>query len=86
MKNSIFLSVEVGYDIRTTELTADEWGDVQNGVELHKSVLDWYEGEEFTYEFHFNSSMEQGSTLVVTYDDCGVGFIGNISEAFIEEL
>jgi hypothetical protein len=81
MKDKVTLSIEVGYELRTVELTAGEWSKVQLGEELHKTVQDFYEGSEFNYEFHFNSQMEPDSSLVVTYDDGGVGFVGDISDA-----
>ena len=49
-----------------------------------EEIEDYYEGEEFSYEFHFNSSQHEGNSLVVTYDDAD-GFIGNIEDAFIDE-
>jgi hypothetical protein len=80
--NTIQISVEVGYDLRSVELTPDEWGEVQNGQHLVREVVDYYEGEKFTYVFAFND--RQGSSLVVTYDDAD-GFEGNIGDAIIEE-
>ena len=82
---SVNVSVEIGYELRTVSLSELEWKKVRTGHSLSKEILDYYEGEEFTYEFHFNSSDYKGNSLVVTYDDAD-GFIGNIEDAFIEEL
>ena len=76
----IHVSVVVGYDLRTVELTHDEWAAVQNGQHLIREVVDYYEGEKFTYVFAFND--RQGSSLVVTYDNAD-GFIGDIGDAII---
>lgn len=81
---TINVSVEVGYELRTVSLTELEWKSVQAGETLTKGIKDYYEGEEFTYEFHFNSEYYKGDSLVVTYDD-GDGFIGSIEDAYIDE-
>ena len=80
----INISVEIGYEIRTVSLSELEWKKIQSGHPLSKEIVDHYEGEEFTYEFHFNSSQHEGNSLVVTYDDAD-GFIGNIDDAIIDE-
>ena len=79
----IQVSVEIGSELRTVELTHQEWETVQRGQHLVREVEDYYEGEAFTYVFRFNE--RQGSTLVVTYDDAD-GFIGDIGDAIIEGL
>ena len=81
---TINLSVEVGYELRTVSLSELEWKKVRSGHSLSKEIVDYYEGEEFTYEFHFNSSDYKGNSLVVTYDDAD-GFIGNIEDAIIND-
>ena len=81
---TINVSVEVGDELRTVSLTELEWKRIQAGENLTKEIEDYYEGEEFSYEFHFNSSQHEGNSLVVTYDDAD-GFIGNIEDAFIDE-
>lgn len=81
---TINVSVEVGYELRTVSLTELEWKSVQAGEPLTKEIEDYYEGEKFTYEFHFNSEYYKGNSLVVTYDD-GDGFIGGIEDAYIDE-
>lgn len=81
---SIDISVVIGYELRTVSLSELEWERIQSGHFLSKEVVDYYEGEEFTYKFIFNSSQRNGSSLVVTYDDAD-GFIGNIEDAIIDE-
>lgn len=83
MSKSVQLAVEVGYELRAVQLTAEEWDSVKRGEPLNKFVRDFYEGEEMTYQFHFNSALEEGSELVVTYGDGGVGFIGDIADAHL---
>ena len=80
----INISVEIGSELRTVSLSELEWKHIQSGHSLSKEVVDYYEGEEFTYKFNFNSSQHKGNSLVVTYDDAD-GFIGNIEDAIIDE-
>ena len=80
----INVSVEIGYELRTVSLSEHEWGRVKSGHPLSKEIVDYYEGEEFTYKFNFNSSDYKVNSLVVTYEDAD-GFIGNIEDAFISE-
>lgn len=79
----IRVSVEIGNELRTVELTHQEWQTVQRGQRLVREVEDYYEGEAFTYVFRFNE--REGSALVVTYDDAD-GFIGDIGDAIVEGL
>ena len=80
---SINVSVEIGYELRTVSLSEFEWRRVQSGHALSKQVVDYYEGEEFTYTFHFNSEFHPGKSLVVNYEDAD-GFIGCIEDAIID--
>jgi hypothetical protein len=78
----ITISVSVGNESQSVRLTYIEWAAVQGGECLVKSEVGVYEGQSFTYEWHFNDSQYSPSTLVVTYDD-GEGFIGSISDAWL---
>jgi len=80
--NLIQVSVEVGYDLRTVELTHDEWAAVQNGQHLLRKVVDYYEGDAFADVFAFND--QQGYSLVVTCGDTD-RFIGDIGDAITGE-
>ena len=46
-----------------------------------REVIDFYEGEEFSYKFEFNK--REGFSLVVTYDDAD-GFLGDIESAIVD--
>ena len=85
MKKTVSLSVEIGYELQSVELSATEWDNVKAGKELLKTSIGWYEGVEHTYEFHFNSNLEDCKSMVVTYSDSGIGFIGDISDALVWE-
>ena len=77
------VSVTVGDDLRTVILTEKQWKAVQEGKRLVKRVKDQYEGEEFTYVFHFN--MDPQNSLMVTYDDAD-GYLGGIEDAMVSEV
>ena len=82
-QHKIRVSVEVGYDLRSIELTPEEWASVQTGQNLVREVIDYYEGEAFTYVFAFNTRNE--GSLVVSYDDAD-GFLGDIEDAITEHI
>ena len=77
----MLIPITVGYELRTIILSANEWKNVKSGKELTKSIDDYYEGETFTYDFRFNGDMYDDASLVVTYYDGGVGFIGKIKNS-----
>lgn len=79
------LSVEIGYEVRSVELTETEWESIQRGETLARSVDDSYEGETVTYEWQLNSADYGIDTLVVTYDDA-VGFKGSIEDGWVEDV
>ena len=41
-QHKIRVSVEVGYDLRSIELTPEEWASVQTGQNLVREVIDYY--------------------------------------------
>jgi hypothetical protein len=77
------VSIPIGDDLRTVNLTEKQWKAVQDGKPLVKSVKDHYEGQEFTYVFHFN--MDPENSLMVTYDDAD-GYLGDIADAMVSEV
>lgn len=81
--NEYKVSVEVGYEIRSVILSAEEYRLVCSGKPLVRNTEELYEGERFTYTFSFNTDPD--NALTVTYDS-GVGFLGDLSDAFIEEI
>ena len=76
----ISLSVQIGYETQTISLTSAEWLAVKSGAHLVKDAQGFYEGEEFTYKWHFNDPQFIGSSLVVHYGDAE-GFQGSIEDA-----
>ena len=81
--SEIKINVSVGNETQSVRLAASEWQAVQGGAFLVKSEEGVYEGQSFTYEWHFNDPHYSQSTLVVTYDE-GEGFIGSISDAWLD--
>lgn len=65
------------------EIPSESWQEIKEGERWGGESTYSYEGEEFTADWHFNCDGK--GTLRVTYDDGGEGFIGDISEAYIEE-
>ena len=82
MTSDVTLNIKIGYEIQSLRMTYEEWQAVQGGAFLVKSEEGVYEGQSFTYEWHFNDPHYSQSTLVVTYDE-GEGFIGSISDAWL---
>ena len=76
----INLGVQIGYETQTVSLTSTEWMAVKSGAHLVKDAQGFYEGEEFTYTWHFNDPRFIGTSLVVHYGD-GEGFQGSIEDA-----
>lgn len=68
--------------VATVKIPIADWEEIRRGNEYTESTTYWYEGERFTACFHFNSPKKGG--LRVTYNDGGVGFIGEISQAMIK--
>jgi hypothetical protein len=80
--SEVLLSVRVGNDTQSVKLTEDEWCAAQSGGYLVKEGRGFYEGEVFTYEWHFNDPRFPGTNLVVLYADAE-GFIGSIQDAMV---
>lgn len=88
----VYVGVTVGYEVRTVTLTRPEWSAVKAGKPLIKKIEEGDgEGGESVYEFSFNGNEEPDSNLYVSYWsvdedwDGGVGFIGKIEHAYIDE-
>jgi hypothetical protein len=79
----VTVSVEIGYERRTVELSNSEWKSVLAGDTLIREVEGYYEGDLFAYIFQFNS--RAGNSLVVTYDDADA-FIGKIADAVVDAI
>ena len=65
----------------TVKVPIADWEEIRKGDEYTECTNYWCEGKRFTACFHFNSPKKGG--LLVTYDDGGEGFLGDISEATI---
>ena len=72
------LSVEIGYELQSVDLTAAEFDLVRRGRSLKKTVAGYYEGSAFEYEFKFNNP-SHGYSLVVSHDD-GQDLLGEWSD------
>ena len=72
------LSVEIGYELQSVDLTAAEFDLVRRGRSLQKTAVGYYEGSAFEYEFSFNNPSHEYS-LVVNHDD-GQDLLGEWSD------
>lgn len=78
------VTVQIGYESHTVELTETEWKSIKAGNALSKDIESYYEDGKFIYTFSFNGSDE--NTLCVYYssdDDFGDGFIGQVEDAIV---
>ena len=78
---SILITVEWGYELHTCPLSQAEWDQICDGSEFSATEPYMYDGENFTAEWVFNK--DRRGSLLVTYDDSGVGFDGALSDANI---
>ena len=72
------LSVEIGYELQSVDLTVAEFDLIRSGKPLKKTVVGYYEGSSFEYEFKFNNPSHEYS-LVVSHDD-GQDILGEWSD------
>jgi len=72
------LSVEIGGDLQSVDLTVAEFDLIRSGKPLKKTVVGYYEGSSFEYEFKFNNPSHEYS-LVVSHDD-GQDLMGEWSD------
>ena len=84
------LSVVIGYEVRSVELTEDELAAIKAGKTLTKVVDDDYEGDTFQYSFEFNYDYPTSLTVSYSMDDDsmseGDGYVGDLSDAEIRLL
>jgi len=78
---SILITVEWGYELHTCPLSQAEWEQICDGSQFSATEPYMYDGENFTAEWVFNK--DHRGSLLVTYDDAGVGFDGALSDASI---
>ena len=82
MSKKYELSVPFGNDLHSVILTQQELEKVQSGGVLTKQFKDTMEGESYIFQYHFNKQHKH--SIAMYYDD-GEGFVGDLSEAFINE-
>ena len=78
---SIVVSVEWGYEQYECPMAQRTWKRIAQGKPVRRVEPYLYEGKRFKSEWFFNAP-DVGS-LLVTYDDGGVGFEGRLEEAVI---
>jgi len=78
------ISVEWGYEMHSTTLTARNWARVKSGKSLSiRGKGYYYEGEFFWDYWSFAGGLD--GELYVDYGDGGCGFSGTLVDANIEE-
>jgi len=85
MSKRFEVSVEFGTDFQSVILREDEWLKVKPGGVLTKRFRDFIEGESYIFKYQFNSKEYPEHTLVMHYDE-GEGFMGDIEDAYVNEL
>jgi len=77
----VVVSVEWGDDQHDCPMAMRTWRRIVKGAVVRRVEPYVYEGQRFVGEWHFNR--DGFGTLVVNYDDGGVGFDGSLSNATI---
>jgi hypothetical protein len=77
----IELQVEWGYDQHTIALAMSDWLAVLHGEPLSIQEPYWYGGDRFTAKWALDGT--GGGSLVVSYDEGGVGYSGALSSVTI---
>ena len=79
------IGIEIGYELRTIDISSKQWEDIKKGIEFQKTEKDYYEGEEFEYHFHFNDPNGEYSFVVSINDEYGTGYVGDIDDVEVFE-
>jgi hypothetical protein len=77
----IIISVEWGNELHGCPMSEKTWKRILQGKAVRRIEPYWYEGKKYKGEWLFNS--KRLGQLIVNYDDGGVGFEGELSEAII---
>lgn len=77
----IVISVEWGNELHGCPMSERTWKRIVQGKAVRRVEPYWYEGKRYKGEWLFNS--KDLGHLIVNYDDGGVGFEGELSEATI---
>lgn len=90
MTKGAIITVEWGYEIHQLVLTPKNWTRVKSGHALTIRGKGYYYDAQFYWD-HWNFGGGLDGALSVEYDrpgsfDPGDGFIGNLSDAMIEEI
>ena len=81
-ERNICVQVEWGYDLHACAMASRTWARVKSGKLARRVVRYQYEGTLLKSEWFFNSKYK--GSLIVTYDDEGVGFEGSLDEASLK--
>jgi hypothetical protein len=81
VSRNVVVSVEWGYEAHECPMALRTWRRLVAGKPVVRKEPYWYEGDRFTGVWQFNHSGP--GTLLVTYDDEGVGFDGSLEDADI---
>jgi len=65
----------------TAKVPLADWDKILKGKKVSASAGYWYEGKRFSAYFSFNH--DGPGTLLVGYNDGGVGFDGHVNDAMI---
>lgn len=84
-KNIAYVTVEWGYEDHTIRLTARNWQKVKTGRPLRVRGKGYRCEEGFFWDYWSFNATSAGSLTVEYGEDCGVGFVGDLSDAHIEE-
>lgn len=71
----VTIGAEWGYDMHELEMPLDRWMRILRGEPWSVEEPYWYEGQRFTGEWSFDGA----GGLVVSYDDGGVGWDGQLA-------
>ena len=86
----IRFGIEIGKEAREIDISLRDWQRIQKGEKVSLSMLNYYEADEFEYCFRFNydkkGSLFVGYTSVDDERQQGDGFIGNISDGWVNEI
>jgi hypothetical protein len=81
-KKPVVISVEWGYELHECPISMAAFKRVTNGERIIIQEPYLYDGEMFLAEYNFNHSFY--GSLLVTYDDAGVGFDGSMDNVDIQ--
>ena len=75
---NVSITVEWGYELHTLKVPFERWIGILHGEPFHDTQPYTYEAKRYCSEWTFDTNAE--NQLYVGYDDCGVGWIGNLED------